>query len=191
MPRRCARCCTVFCWGAGGRQTLLHVRWVMDDPAVATLMGMERVRGEDALPRLGKGLDRESLRQWLTRPANRTLRGAAGSFHRRLGFDGEHPLRSSGRRPPWVTIAQARAQEPSSADLRGGTHTAVPAPGMAAGDTVSATLATGDGKTLVATDDPRTASGSSRRMWASVRRRSWPGMKPKAKSVRNTCSNSS
>lgn len=45
-----------------------HVRWVMDDPAVATLMGMERVRGEDALPRLGKGLDRESLRQWLTRP---------------------------------------------------------------------------------------------------------------------------
>jgi hypothetical protein len=45
-----------------------HVRWVMDDPAVATLMGMERVRGEDALPRLGKGLDRENLRQWMNRP---------------------------------------------------------------------------------------------------------------------------
>ena len=45
-----------------------HVRWVMDDPAVATLMGMDRVRGEDALPRLGKGLDRASLRQWLHRP---------------------------------------------------------------------------------------------------------------------------
>jgi hypothetical protein len=26
----------------------------MDDPAVATLMGLERVRGEDALPRLAK-----------------------------------------------------------------------------------------------------------------------------------------
>jgi hypothetical protein len=45
-----------------------HVRWVMDDPAVATLMGMDRVRGEDALPRLGKGVDRESLRQWMNRP---------------------------------------------------------------------------------------------------------------------------
>ena len=45
-----------------------HVRWVMDDPAVATQMGLERVRGEDALPRLGKELDRESLRQWLHRP---------------------------------------------------------------------------------------------------------------------------
>jgi hypothetical protein len=45
-----------------------HVRWVMDDPAVATLMGMERVRGEDALPRLGKGLDRDDVRQWLHRP---------------------------------------------------------------------------------------------------------------------------
>ena len=31
------------------------VRWVMGDPAVATLMGMERVRGEDALPRLARG----------------------------------------------------------------------------------------------------------------------------------------
>jgi hypothetical protein len=31
-----------------------HVRWLMDDPAVATLMGLERVRGEDALPRLAK-----------------------------------------------------------------------------------------------------------------------------------------
>lgn len=45
-----------------------HVRWLMDDPAVATLMGMERVRGEDALPRLAKGLEAESLRQWMNRP---------------------------------------------------------------------------------------------------------------------------
>ena len=45
-----------------------HVRWVLDDPAVATLMGLARVRGEDALPRLGKGLDRADLRAWLSRP---------------------------------------------------------------------------------------------------------------------------
>ena len=45
-----------------------HVRWLLDDPAVATLMGMDRVRGEDALPRLAKGLDAESLRQWMQRP---------------------------------------------------------------------------------------------------------------------------
>lgn len=45
-----------------------HVRWLMDDPAVAALMGMERVRGEDALPRLVKGLRPEALRQWLQRP---------------------------------------------------------------------------------------------------------------------------
>ena len=45
-----------------------HVRWLMDDPAVATLMALERVRGEDALPRLAKGLDPESLREWMQRP---------------------------------------------------------------------------------------------------------------------------
>ena len=45
-----------------------HVRWLMDDPAVATLMGLERVRGEDALPRLVKGLQPADLRQWLHRP---------------------------------------------------------------------------------------------------------------------------
>ena len=45
-----------------------HVRWLTEDPAVATLLGMERVRGEDALPRLAKELDPESLRQWMQRP---------------------------------------------------------------------------------------------------------------------------
>ena len=45
-----------------------HGRWVMDDPAVATLLGLDRVRGEDALPRLGQGLDRENLRRWMNRP---------------------------------------------------------------------------------------------------------------------------
>jgi hypothetical protein len=45
-----------------------HVRWLMDDAAVATLLGLERVRGEDALPRLAHRMDCASLRQWLSRP---------------------------------------------------------------------------------------------------------------------------
>jgi hypothetical protein len=40
------------------------VRWVMDDPAVATLMGMERVRGEDALPRLEMPRNRTLPADW-------------------------------------------------------------------------------------------------------------------------------
>jgi hypothetical protein len=57
-----------------------HVRWVMNDPAVATLLGLERVRGEDALPRLGKGLDRESLRQWLHEPQTELYRALPDRF---------------------------------------------------------------------------------------------------------------
>lgn len=45
-----------------------HVRWVMADPAVATLLGLKQVRGEDALPRLGRKLDRTGLREWMNRP---------------------------------------------------------------------------------------------------------------------------
>ena len=45
-----------------------QVRWGRADPAVATLRGRDRGRGEEALPRLGKGRDRERLRQWLNRP---------------------------------------------------------------------------------------------------------------------------
>lgn len=45
-----------------------HVRWLHDDPAVATMMGLERVRGEDALPRLAKEMSAEALREWMHRP---------------------------------------------------------------------------------------------------------------------------
>jgi hypothetical protein len=45
-----------------------HVRWLMDDPAAATLMDLERVRGEEAFPRLAKELDPESLRHWMNWP---------------------------------------------------------------------------------------------------------------------------
>lgn len=42
-----------------------HVRYVQGDPAVAHVMGMTRVPGEDAFPRLVKSLPRATARQWL------------------------------------------------------------------------------------------------------------------------------
>jgi hypothetical protein len=39
-----------------------HVRWLTDDPAIATIMDLERGRGEDALPRLAKGMSVEQMR---------------------------------------------------------------------------------------------------------------------------------
>lgn len=45
-----------------------HVRWLADDPAIATVMNMKRVRGEDALPRLTKGMKVEQMRDWMQRP---------------------------------------------------------------------------------------------------------------------------
>lgn len=41
------------------------VRAVQNDPAVAQVMGMQRVPGEDAFPRLVKSLPRDKARQWL------------------------------------------------------------------------------------------------------------------------------
>ncbi len=45
-----------------------HVRWINDDPAVARIMNMERVRGEDALPRLAKEMSVEQMREWMQKP---------------------------------------------------------------------------------------------------------------------------
>jgi Transposase DDE domain group 1 len=45
-----------------------HVRWLADDPAIATIMNMERVRGEDALPRLAKEMSVEQMRDWMQQP---------------------------------------------------------------------------------------------------------------------------
>ena len=45
-----------------------HVRWLTDDPAIATIMNLERVRGEDALPRLAKGMSVEQMRDWMQQP---------------------------------------------------------------------------------------------------------------------------
>lgn len=45
-----------------------HVRWLTDDPAIATIMNLERVRGEDALPRLARGMSVEEMRQWMQAP---------------------------------------------------------------------------------------------------------------------------
>jgi hypothetical protein len=45
-----------------------HVRWLTDDPALATIRNMARVRGEDALPRLAKGMSVGQMRDWLQPP---------------------------------------------------------------------------------------------------------------------------
>jgi hypothetical protein len=45
-----------------------HVRWLSDDPAIATIMNMDRVRGEDSLPRLAKGMSVEQMRDWMEQP---------------------------------------------------------------------------------------------------------------------------
>ena len=42
-----------------------HVGWVQEDAGVAAVLGLERVRGEDALRRLVKGLSAEQARTWL------------------------------------------------------------------------------------------------------------------------------
>jgi hypothetical protein len=45
-----------------------NVRWLIDDPAIANLMNLDRVRGEDALPRLAKEMSVEAMRAWLQQP---------------------------------------------------------------------------------------------------------------------------
>ena len=45
-----------------------HVRWLTDDPAIATIMNLDRVRGEDALPRLAKAMSVAQMREWLQPP---------------------------------------------------------------------------------------------------------------------------
>jgi hypothetical protein len=42
-----------------------HVGWLRDDPGVAAVLGLERVRGEDALPRRLRALTQEEARTWL------------------------------------------------------------------------------------------------------------------------------
>jgi hypothetical protein len=42
-----------------------HVGWLADDPGIATVMGLQSVRGEDAFPRLVKTLTPEQARHWL------------------------------------------------------------------------------------------------------------------------------
>ncbi|MCX6929939.1 MAG: transposase [Verrucomicrobia bacterium] len=42
-----------------------HVGWVQDDLGIAAVLGLARVRGEDALPRLVRGLSAAEARTWL------------------------------------------------------------------------------------------------------------------------------
>ena len=63
----------------------------------------------------------------------RSLRGPALGVHRRLGLDGEHPLRPSGGRGAGLQPAQARPGQPSPAFVRGGGHASGSPHGMAPG----------------------------------------------------------
>src|ERR1035437_3739846 len=140
-----------------------HVRWVMDDPAVATLMGLERVRGEDALPRLAKGLDRESLRQWTNRPQTELSAALPERFI--ADWDSTVNTRYGHQEDAAVGYNPHKRGRKSHHPLilRGCAHPAVPALGMAAGRHGQFhRLAAGDGKTLESPGDPRTAPAQSR-----------------------------
>ena len=52
-----------------------HVGWLRDDPGVAAVLGLERVRGEDALPRLVRTLGEEQARSWLGTAETELFRG--------------------------------------------------------------------------------------------------------------------
>ncbi len=57
-----------------------HVGWVRDDPGVAAVLGLERVRGEDALPRLMRPLSAEQARTWLGTAEAVLYRGLPARF---------------------------------------------------------------------------------------------------------------
>src|ERR1035437_2916040 len=150
-----------FLLGAGRTQTLLS--GVMDDPAVAALMGLERVRGEDALPRLAKGLDRESLRQWTNRPQTELSAALPERFI--ADWDSTVNTRYGHQEDAAVGYNPHKRGRKSHHPLilRGCAHPAVPALGMAAGRHGQFhRLAAGDGKTLESPGDPRTAPAQSR-----------------------------
>lgn len=57
-----------------------HVRWLSDDPAIATIMDMKRVRGEDALPRLARMMDQPTMRDWMNGPEQELLAALPNHF---------------------------------------------------------------------------------------------------------------
>jgi hypothetical protein len=50
------------------------VGWVQDEAGVPAVLGLARVRGEDALPRLVKGLSVGAARAWLGRAETESYR---------------------------------------------------------------------------------------------------------------------
>lgn len=57
-----------------------HVGWVREDPGVAAVLGLERVRGEDALPRLVGRLSAAQARAWLRTAEVELYRGLPERF---------------------------------------------------------------------------------------------------------------
>jgi hypothetical protein len=158
-----------------------HVGWVRDDPGVAAVLGLERVRGEDALPRLMRPLSAEQARAW--------LRTAESALYRGLGRDGQHALRQAGRSRSGLQPLQARSAQSSSLGLRGGGHGPVFAHGVAAWQSGQCHgLARGDGTALGSRRNPVPPMAQPRR------ERLRPGagvrvVRPPARNVRNIYSN--
>lgn len=57
-----------------------HVGWLRDDPGVAAVLGLKRVRGEDALPRLLRPLTEAQARTWLGTAEAELYRGLPARF---------------------------------------------------------------------------------------------------------------
>ena len=132
-----------------------HVGWVRDDPGVAAVLGLERVRGEDALPRLMRPLSAEQARTWLGRAESTFVSRAAGTIHCGLGRDGQHALRPAGRGRGGLQPLQAWSTQSSSPGLRGGGHAPVFTHGVAAWQSGQCHgLANGDGTAVGSRRDP-------------------------------------
>ena len=146
-----------------------HVRWLTDDPAIALMMGLERVRGEDALPRLAKAMSVEEMRQWMNLPQTELYAALPERFI--ADWDSTVNTRYGHQEDAAVGYNPHKRgrKEPSPADLRGGAHAAVSAFGMAARrHRQRHRLAARDGKTLEPSHSPRAALAQSRRcgLWA-------------------------
>jgi len=109
-----------------------HVGWVRDDPGVAAVLGLERVRGEDALPRLMRPLSAEQARTWLGTAEAALYRGLPARFI--ADWDATVNTRYGRQEGAGVGLQplQARSAQSSSSGLRGGGHASVFAHGVAA-----------------------------------------------------------
>lgn len=136
-----------------------HVGWVRDDPGVAAVLDLERVRGEDALPRLLGQLSAAQARTW--------LETAEAELHRGL------PTRFIG---DWDSTVNTRYGHQEGAEVgynpfKRGRPSHHPLVCVAAGTRLCLHMAWRPGKTVSATG----WQGAMERLWqqAEIRQRLW------------------